>query len=139
MNEPIIKLSSLSERAREIIRSAAFRPRQNLCFANAGKAVTKLDGLQYAEGWVSGDGGNTIFAHAWVVVDGQEIDLTLPILPLIFTRRTFTAKRYVKALKRGFYGFITPELVPGRSIYPPADWWPRNVLEVNGAYNPRPS
>src|SRR5262245_41897151 len=104
MNDKLVKFGSLTEDARDLIRSARIRPAEHQCFANAARVVINLTGLRYAEGWVSTDGGKTIFAHAWVVRGEQEIDVTLPELPLVFTRRTFSSEEVLKAFlnRRGW-------------------------------------
>lgn len=132
-----IKWAHFPADAKALLRSARIRPKEHQCFVNASQTVMRssVPGLRYAEGWVRQRGSDQVFAHAWVVMNGKDIDVTLPELPQIFTRRTFSARRVAQVfLRRGTWGFITPELVPSRTIYPPVGWWPRTKLEREGAY-----
>ena len=97
------------EKVKRAIKLARFRPAIKQCFANSQKLILNQHEVQftYVEGIVE---GVIPFAHAWLELDGERIDVTLPDKPRILASyEVSNEKVLISVLKNKAYGPIYAE------------------------------
>lgn len=74
----MVRWGHLPRPIKDAIRRAGFRPRCKECFTNCQRVVLfgDLPAAEYYEGIVR-IGSGTLIAHAWLVVEGAIVDITL--------------------------------------------------------------
>ena len=95
-------------RVREAIREAGFRPAIKQCFANSQRLMIQQSKyeFEYVEGLVE---SIIPIQHAWLELDGQRVDVTLPNLPnVICSYKVPKDQIYVNLLRTKAYGPMQP-------------------------------
>ena len=107
------KRAHLPARVKQLLREARVCPMQGRAFANVGRTVlhSNQPSLLYAEGYVRPLKKNYAIAHAWLVLNGQDVEITLPQPPEILSRKTYSAQEMGAALApRGLWCPIDKEM-----------------------------
>lgn len=91
-------------RVREAIKAARFRPAIKQCFANSQRLLTQqtLYEFEYVEGIIE---SVIPIQHAWLELDGQRVDVTLPHLPnIVCSYKVPKDQVYLNMIKTKAYG-----------------------------------